>query len=176
MMSPSTKQDLAELQVMTVTQLRKRYGELFGEEPRSGNRQWLYRRCAWRIQALAEGNLEERMQRIRERAFALANDADIRMMPPKPPKSNPGSISIVTKVDIRPDDRLPVPGTVLIRDFKGTRHIVTVLPDGFDYRNKVYKSLSGVAHAISGAHWNGFHFFRESLNYAKQEAENRGEV
>ena len=46
---------LAALHDMTPTQLRERYAELYGEPSRSGNKQWLIRRCAWRIQALAEG-------------------------------------------------------------------------------------------------------------------------
>ena len=45
---------------MTVTQLRARYAEVFGEQTKSGNRQWLYRRVAWRIQAIAFGGLSER--------------------------------------------------------------------------------------------------------------------
>ena len=50
---------LAALKDMTPTQLRERYAELYGEPSRSGNKQWLIRRCAWRIQALAEGGLIE---------------------------------------------------------------------------------------------------------------------
>lgn len=44
---------LAAMRTMTAGQLREKYRELSGEESRSGNRQWLYRRCAWRLQALA---------------------------------------------------------------------------------------------------------------------------
>ena len=47
-------QQIAELGQMTVLQLRKKYAEVFGEESRSNNRQFLYRRIVWRIQALAE--------------------------------------------------------------------------------------------------------------------------
>jgi len=43
--------DLAALKGMTPKQLRERYAELYGEPSRSGNKQWLIRRCAWRIQA-----------------------------------------------------------------------------------------------------------------------------
>ena len=50
---------------MTVGQLQARYAEVFGEPARSGNRQWLFRRVAWRVQAMAEGDLTER---ARERA------------------------------------------------------------------------------------------------------------
>ncbi|QOJ01910.1 MAG: DUF2924 domain-containing protein [Phycisphaeraceae bacterium] len=56
-------------------------------------------------------------------------------------------------------DRLPAPGTVLRRSFKGAEHEVTVLPNGFEYEGKAYRSLSAVATAITGSHWNGFLFF-----------------
>ncbi len=55
--------DLAALKGMTPKQLRERYAELHGEPSRSGNKQWLIRRCGWRIQALAEGGLAERSVR-----------------------------------------------------------------------------------------------------------------
>ena len=48
-----TANDLAALKGMTPKQLRERYAELYGEPSRSGNKQWLIRRCAWRIQALS---------------------------------------------------------------------------------------------------------------------------
>ena len=46
---------LAALEKMTSGELRAKYRELFGEESRSGNRQWLFRRCAWRLQELVHG-------------------------------------------------------------------------------------------------------------------------
>src|SRR5262249_52808079 len=49
------EEQIAELGRMTVTQLRQKYADVFGEETRSNNKQFLYRRIAWRIQALAEG-------------------------------------------------------------------------------------------------------------------------
>ncbi len=50
------KDQIAELGRMTVTQLRQKYAEVFGEETRSNNKQFLYRRIAWRIQALAKAD------------------------------------------------------------------------------------------------------------------------
>ena len=55
--------ELAALEKMTAGQLRGKYRELFGEDSRSGNRQWLLRRCAWRMQALVEGDLSDRARR-----------------------------------------------------------------------------------------------------------------
>jgi len=67
---------------MTVTQLRVRYAEVFGEAARSFNKQHLVKRIAWRLQAMHEGDLSERARR---RARELANDADLRIRPPATP-------------------------------------------------------------------------------------------
>ena len=50
-MSVKINKELAALRRMTASELRAKYEELFGEEARSGNRQWLFRRIAWRMQA-----------------------------------------------------------------------------------------------------------------------------
>ena len=64
------------LRAMTVSQLQAKYLEVFGEPTNSHNKDWLVKRIAWRMQALAEGPLSER---ARKRAAELANDADLRV-------------------------------------------------------------------------------------------------
>ena len=51
------------------------------------------------------------------------------------------------------------PGTVLVREYLGERHTVTVVADGFVWREATYASLSTVARAITGTNWNGPRFF-----------------
>src|SRR5262249_2307272 len=51
------------------------------------------------------------------------------------------------------------PGTVLVRDYQGQRHTVTVAPDGFDWQGTTYASLSAIARAITGTAWSGPRFF-----------------
>jgi hypothetical protein len=51
------------------------------------------------------------------------------------------------------------PGTRLVRDWHGVGHTVTVLEKGFEYGGKTWPSLSAIAKAITGAHWNGPRFF-----------------
>jgi hypothetical protein len=168
-MSDNTiRRELAALQKMTPKQLRQRYRELYGDEARSGNRLWLLRRCAWRMQALAEGDMAERVRRVRERALAIARDADVRVIPPRAPVPGADLPRRVTATDLKPDDRLPMAHTVLTREFKGRRYEVTVLPNGFEYDGEMYQSLSAVAHAITGSHWNGYHFFKKALLSAVQ--------
>ncbi len=51
-------------------------------------------------------------------------------------------------------------GTKLIRSYKGEKHEVEVIKDGFAYKSEMYKSLSAIARKITGAQWNGRLFFR----------------
>jgi hypothetical protein len=50
-------------------------------------------------------------------------------------------------------------GTVLIRQWRGVSHRVTVLETDVVYRGRRYKSLSEVARAITGSRWSGPLFF-----------------
>jgi hypothetical protein len=150
--------ELAALQYLTLPQLQARYAEDFGEQARTNNRTWLLRRLAWRIQALAEGGLSERARR---RAAELANDADLRMNPPRvPAAAAPPERTAIVSLDSKPDARLPPPGTIISRLYKGQSLQVQVLPQGFEFQGEVYRSLSAVAKAITGSHCNGYLFFR----------------
>jgi hypothetical protein len=57
------------------------------------------------------------------------------------------------------DPRIPPPGTVLVRHFGDRDYCVTVTVDGFMLGRHRYRSLSAVATAITGKHWNEFLFF-----------------
>lgn len=156
-MALNIAKEIAALKNMTVGQLRARYEEIFGEATRAGNKDFLFKRIIWRLQSLAEGDLSERARR---RAADIARDADIRMTIPKPPKTSAGAEHrTVAAPAALGDDRLPIPGTVLTRTYRGRAHHVTVLPKGFEYDGEVYRTLSAVAKKITGAHWNGFLFF-----------------
>jgi Protein of unknown function (DUF2924) len=54
---------------------------------------------------------------------------------------------------------LPRSGTILVREWQGTSHHVTVVDGGFLWNGKTYRSLSGIARAITGTNWNGPRFF-----------------
>jgi hypothetical protein len=153
--------EVAALQRLTVKQLRKKYAEVFGEETNGHNKVWLVRRIAWRLQVLAEGDLSDRARR---RAGELACDADLRMNPPRvrtPAAAPPEPAATATRtLPFKQDSRLPPPGTLLTREYKGRTFQARVLADGFDYDGQVYRSLSAVAKAITGSHCNGYFFFR----------------
>jgi len=159
-MTMNVGRQIAELKRMTVTELRRKHIEAFGEPTRSGHKDYLVKRIAWRLQAQESGDLSER---ARKRAEQLANDADLRTTAPKHPTDDtaPG---ITTKAATLPpsdhDSRLPLPGSLLTRRYKGREIVVKVRPKGFEYEGEVYRSLSAVARAVTGKHWNGYHFFK----------------
>lgn len=158
-MTLNIRQLEAELRQMTVTELRRRYETVCGEATRSFHKDYLIRRIAWRAQANAEGGLPER---ARQRALEIANDADLRTRAPGPlvsirraPAPNVATVPIAVPADAR----LPMPGALLTREYKGRTIRVRVLPKGFDYEGTVYRSLSAIAHVVTGSHWNGYLFF-----------------
>ena len=151
--------ELTALQRLTIQQLRARYAEVYGEGTSASNRTWLIKRIAWRLQALAEGDLTERARR---RAAELANDADLRSSPPKDIQAAVATTdrTETTVLPFKADDRLPPAGTILTREYKGAVVQVQVLQQGFEYAGQVYKSLSAVAKVVTGSHCNGYLFFK----------------
>jgi hypothetical protein len=151
--------ELVALTRLGVSELRAKYTELFGEPTRTGNKTWLVRRIAWRLQALAEGDLSER---ARQRAEELARDADLRLTPPRGriDMSLAASDGSNQTLKLRSDARVPPPGTILTRSYKGQTLRVQVLAHGFLYAGRTYPSLSAVAKAVTGSHCNGYLFFR----------------
>jgi Protein of unknown function (DUF2924)/Enoyl-(Acyl carrier protein) reductase len=75
----------------------------------------------------------------------------------------------------RPARRQLKPGTVLVRDYRGKRHTVTVAREGFDWQGTTYPSLSAIARAITGTAWSGPRFFavRAAGNGAKRRSATR---
>ena len=139
---------------MTPKELRARYAEVFGESTRSGNKEFLIKRIAWRLQSQAEGGLSDRARR---RAEQLARDADIQLTLPKATAGNGRTVTGTMPSAV--DDRFPPPGTVITRYYKGQTLRVTVLPNGFEYEGEVYRSISAVAKAVTGSHLSGIAFF-----------------
>jgi hypothetical protein len=52
------------------------------------------------------------------------------------------------------------PGTVLVREYQGDQHTVTVVPNGYVWHETTYASLSVIARAITGTAWNEASLFR----------------
>ena len=156
-MDPAVITAIGALRNAKVASLKSKYREMFGEESKSSNKQFLFRRIAWRLQANAEGDLSDRARR---RAADIADDRDLRMRAPK--EFVPGPDSGSESVDrTRPpkDDRLPAPGALLTRRVGDRQIVVKVLTDGFEYESRRYRSLSAIAREVTGTRWNGLLFF-----------------
>ena len=145
---------IVELGHLNVAALKIKFRELFGEDSRSSNKQFLVRRIAWRLQAKAEGDLSERARR---RIAEIADDTDFRTRAPvgflgrpEPAASSHGAHN---------DLRMPPPGTEIRRRFGNRDIVVKVLSKGFEYEHQRYRSLSAIAREVTGTRWNGLLFF-----------------
>jgi hypothetical protein len=149
------EKEKAALEKMTAGQLADRYAELYGEATHSRHRTYLLRKILWKLQTLECGGLSDR---AKQRAKELASDAELRVMPPSTiaPLQIVGTVS---KVPVNRDLRLPLPGSSIVREYRGRKLEVRVLEDGFEFEGERYRSLSAVARKITGTHCNGFRFF-----------------
>jgi hypothetical protein len=158
-MDTTVLMEIENLRRASLAALREKYGEVFEEEARSRHREHLFRRIAWRLQALAEGDLSER---ARGRAQQIARDADLRTVAPRDFFTVGGETVRMTRGGQNrreQDSRLPLPGALLSRKWKGRNILVEVLAEGFRYENRHYPSLSAIAVAVTGTRWNGLAFF-----------------
>jgi hypothetical protein len=141
-------QRLARLKSASITELKQQWRALYGSEaPHRISRELLTRAVAYRIQEQAYGGLKPSTQRL---LIRLAND--VRSGLPLRPESVHGASA----------------GTVLMREWHGVTHEVSVLDRGVLYKRKRYRSLTEVAQLITGAHWNGPQFF--GLRSKRREA------
>ncbi len=100
------KKEIAALDRMSVGQLRVRYGDVFGEPARSGNRQWLVRRIAWRLQGGRFGQPHSGRSHILDAPLIPS----IRQLPQSAARSSPSSLGC--GVPVQSDERRVVyPGT-----------------------------------------------------------------
>jgi hypothetical protein len=141
--------ELEQLRNLTSEELRERWQTLFGAEPPPKLRSSLIvQGIAYRLQEKALGGLKPATVRLLER---IADDAAARRQ---------STTSTPEKIRVNA-------GTVLIREWHGTKHQVTVLKDGFLFRARRFRSLSQIARAITGSRWSGPLFF--GLKAARKE-------
>lgn len=138
-MQKTVLKQIDELNRMSMAQLRKRWADLMGTDPGRLGRHYLMRRLAYRIQELAYGGLSKQASR------QLETVADGK--PAKAVKRRRFGRTILST------------GTRLLREWHGDRYEVIVEAEGFRYNGKLYRSLTAAAHAITGSHISGNHFF-----------------
>ena len=146
------------VQIMTLKNqpletLKTRYSELFpGDAPPSNNKVFIWRKIAYRLQEIEYGGLsadtQGRISELIER-YDPVNNKRLR------PQSSP-----VQEQAVGRDTRLPIPGAIIRKEYKGQVLEVKVLEKGFEYLGKTYRTLSAVAKAVTGDHWNGYLFFK----------------
>jgi DUF2924 family protein len=139
---------LTEIQAWKTGRLREELTRLAGSQAKSWNRPYLIRKVSW---------LTQEKERQGSDGVGLPTLAPEVRDQPRSPRLN-APIQVLPKGGIR-DPRLPKPGSVILRDYRGLRLTVTVLERGFEWNGQPYRSLSAVASAITGAHWNGKLFF-----------------
>jgi hypothetical protein len=124
--------EIAHLRSLALDALRRHWRVIFGRRPPADlSKDLLGRMIAWRLQERAFGGLDRESLRFLD---SLARHG-------------------------RSPRRQLKPGTVLVRDYQGQRHTVTVAPNGFDWQGTTYASLSAIARAITGTAWSGPRFF-----------------
>jgi Protein of unknown function (DUF2924) len=110
------------------------------------SRSFLTRALAYRLQEKAFGGLKPSTQRL---LAEFTHDDD-------------GSAFTATR------SRIVQPGALLVREWRGINHQVSVLEKGFRFRSQRYRSLSQVAREITGTRWSGPLFF--GLKRAQEES------
>jgi len=139
----SLDNEIARLRGLDVGELRARWHTVFGRRaPPHLPRHLLFRILAYRLQADRLGELEADTRRLLERIGSWASDETGRLV-----------------ADLNRSRTELKPGTLLTREWDGHLQRVMVLADGFSWSGKTYPSLSKVAFAITGSHWNGPRFF-----------------
>jgi hypothetical protein len=125
--------EIEHIRSLGVEALRKRWRSMFGVvPPKALTKDLIARMIAYRIQEEAFGGLDRATIKLLDR---------------------------VARGEKPEFNRRLKAGTVLVREYQGERHTVTVVPDGFVWRDATYSSLSTIARAITGTAWNGPRFF-----------------
>jgi hypothetical protein len=135
--------EIARLRGLDVGDLRARWHTVFRRAaPPRLPRHLLFRILAYRLQADQLGDLDADTRRVLDRIGSGSSDGIGRL----------AAALNRSRTELRP-------GTLLTREWDGYLQRVTVLADGFSWNGKTYRSLSKVAFAITGSHWNGPRFF-----------------
>jgi hypothetical protein len=142
---------IKRLMRLGIPALQRTHRELFGEDCPVLHVRYLRRKLAWELQARAAGGLSEES---RQHALAIAWQTTLRTR-----AHSQSSRPLNSTVSLGHDTRLPPPGTILRRRFKGKSVLVKVLSTGFEYDGRVFGSLSAIANEVTGGNWNGFVFF-----------------
>lgn len=126
--------EVNQIRSLGIDALRQRWRMMFGAiPPKRLGKDIIGRMIAYRIQEEAFGGLDRDTVKLLDRLAHGEKTSEL--------------------------NRRLKPGTVLIREYDGKRHTVTVVPEGFLWEDTIHPSLSAIAQAITGTKWNGPRFF-----------------
>jgi len=143
----SVLKQIADLDGLSHEELCQLWRTLHGKEPMACNRPYLIKRLAYRIQEIAYGGLSDRARTTMDEILDAQGFDE-----------NGGSLD-GRRTERKRKVGVPVAGTRLVREWNGRTYEVTVVYGGFEYDGRRYKSLTAIATAITGTHWNGRAFF-----------------
>jgi hypothetical protein len=128
----------------TIGDLKVAWADAWGKPPPKGaRRRLLMLGIAWKWQADVSGGLSKTLQR----RLAVLEATSLQN----------GTVSEAVAEVVRRQKLIP--GTQLIRIWKGDRHEVQVTETGYLWRGRSWASLSVIAREITGARRNGPAFF-----------------
>jgi Protein of unknown function (DUF2924) len=139
----SLDDEIAHLRDLDLHGLRARWKSMARQQPPHLPRHLLFAVLAYRLQADALGDLSPATARLLRQIASAGGTREA---------------SRLTEAFGRRRTELK-PGTVLMREWKAQAYRVLVVDAGFAWNGKTYDSLSKVAFAITGSHWNGPRFF-----------------
>ena len=142
----SIAEEVAELRRLPVADLVVRYEQAFGKPPRVKHREHLWRKVAWRLQEQRLGGLSGA---ARKRLDELIAGLDVPALTPCTTRA---------KAPARTNAE-PALGTTLVRNWHSREILATRTDAGWECGGVVHRSLTAVAKAVTGTHWNGKLFF-----------------
>jgi hypothetical protein len=155
---PNVAVELGKLAKLPTGALREKYEQLFGKKVATGNRQFLLKKIAWRLQADAQGGLSDK---AKARAEEIVEVGGVGTKLAKKLK------------EARPrDPRLPATGSVITKTWREKELQVLVGENDFEFEGTKWRSLSAIASKLLGCPSNGFLFFG-LLPKQKEAAEQR---
>lgn len=132
--------ELAALRDLDAHALTVRYVELFARLPRTKHREWLFRRCAHRLQEHRFGGLS-----VAAKARLAELVAEIELPTAPPTNENADGLTV---------------GSEIVREWRGQTLRLLVRDRGYEFNGTIYRSLSAAAKAATGSHWNGPMFWK----------------
>jgi len=146
---------IVALRNASIDEIAKKYEELFpGKKASRENKIFLWKQIAYKLQELEYGGLSDK---AKGRLKGLVQQYDPINNKAYRPNQQPDE-NLQKKTSLK-DNRLPIPGSSITKTYKGSNIQVKVLDKGFEYKGRIYKSLSAIAKEITGNHWNGYIFF-----------------